>query len=347
MSPSRPSQPKRHTIREVAARAGVSVATVSHVINATHYVSPELTQRVHDAVKELDYHPNKVARALTRRANPLLALIVPDISNPYWSAVARSVQDVTDPHGYSVIVCSSDGLLEREVRFLQSLSGWISGLIFHPYHATHQHVTASIGQSVPVVILGEFGDDASLPGNWDRVTSNNEDTARMAVEHLIGLGHRRIGFIKGQEDAPSGLRRLNGYLGALQRNGLPVDEALTVSGDYTQSGGRAAMHQLLALAARPTAVFCANDLSALGAMGLVREQGLNVPADLSIVGFDDIDEAAQATPPLTTVRQSPREVGAVIAETLVERLHGRSTPVGIQLSGELIVRASSGPPRRP
>jgi len=346
MSPSRPTRQERHTIREVAALANVSVATVSHVINGTHYVSPELTQRVLDAVRELDYVPNKVARALTRRAIPLLALIVPDISNPYWSCVARSVQDVTDRHGFSVIVCSSDGLLEREVRFLESLSGWISGLIFHPYHATPQHVSASFGGSVPVVILGDLGDSESLPSNWDRVYSNNEETARMAVEHLVGLGHRRIGFIKGEEGAPSGVRRLKGYRSALERAGIPFQEELAVPGDFTQTGGRLAMAKLLDLATRPSAVFCANDLSALGALGLVRERGLRVPDDLSIVGFDDIDEAVQASPPLTTVRQSPREVGQVIAETLVERLLGRTQSVSIGLPGELILRESSGPPGR-
>ena len=344
MSPSRPSQPLRHTIREVAALAGVSVATVSHVINGSHYVSPDLTQRVLDAIRALDYVPNKVARALTRRAIPLLALIVPDISNPYWSCVARSVQDVTDRHGFSVIVCSSDGLLEREERFLQSLSGWISGLIFHPYHATPTLVSASFGNSVPVVILGDLGDSESLPPNWDRVHSNNEETARMAVEHLLALGHRRIGFIMGEEGAPSGVRRLKGYRSALQRAGIPFLEGLAVPGDFTQPGGRRAMAQLLDLPARPTAVFCANDLSALGALGLVRERSLRVPDDLSIVGFDDIDEAVQASPPLTTVRQSPREVGKVIAETLVERLLGRSQSISIGLPGELIVRQSSGPP---
>lgn len=344
MSSSMPFQPKRHTIREVAARAGVSVATVSHVINGSHYVSPELTQRVLDAIRELDYVPNKVARALTRQAVPLLALIVPDISNPYWSCVARSVQDVTDRHGFSVIVCSSDGLLEREVRFLQSLSGWISGLIFHPYHATPQQVSVSFGRSVPVVILGDLGDSESLPANWDRVYSNNEDTARMAVEHLLTLGHRRIAFIMGEEDAPSGVRRFKGYCAALQRGGIPLVEELTVPGHYTQNGGRLAMARLLDLPSPPTAVFCANDLSALGALGLARERSLRVPEDLSIVGFDDIDEAVQASPPLTTVRQAPREVGRVIAETLVDRLLGRSQSVSIVLPGELIIRESSGPP---
>jgi LacI family transcriptional regulator len=344
MSPARPAQTKRHTIREVAARAGVSVATVSHVINGSHYVSPELTQRVLDAIRDLEYVPNKVARALTRQAIPLLALIVPDISNPYWSCVARSVQDVTDRHGFSVIVCSSDGLLEREVRFLQSLSGWISGLIFHPYHATPQHVSASFGRTVPVVILGDLEHSETLPPNWDRVFSNNEDTAHAAVDHLLALGHRRIAFIMGEEDAPSGIRRLAGYRRALEGAGLPLIEELVVPGHYTQNGGRQAMAQLLDLPLRPSAVFCANDLSALGALGLARERGLRVPDDISIVGLDDIDEAVQASPPLTTMRQAPREVGRVIAETLVERLLGRSQSVSIGLPGELIIRQSSGPP---
>src|SRR5713101_1181670 len=242
------------TIRDVARQAGVSVATVSHVINETHYVTPELHDRVYDAVRTLNYRPNKLARALSQRALPLLALIVPDISNPYWSAVARAVQDVTDKHDYSVIVCSSDGLPEREARFLRSLSGWVSGMILHPYHLTSEHVSRLSGDQAPVVILGDFTTPAKQPAHWDQVTSSNLQGAQSAVEHLIELGHRRIGFIQGAEGTPSSLKRLAGYRAALEQAGLPVDDSLLVPGDYTQSGGRRAMTALLEQPGPPTAV---------------------------------------------------------------------------------------------
>src|SRR5258706_9105494 len=236
---------KKVPIRDVARHAGVSVATVSHVVNDTHYVTPELSDRVYTAISTLNYQPNKLARALSQKALPLLALIVPDISNPYWSAVARAVQDVTDKHDYSVIVCSSDGLPEREARFLRSLSGWVSGMILHPYHLTSEHVSRLSGDQVPVVILGDFTSPGKRPAHWDQVTSGNLQGAQAAVEHLIQLGHRRIGFIQGTDGTPSSLRRMAGYRAALEQAGLPRRETLLVPGGHTPSGGRRPLAILL------------------------------------------------------------------------------------------------------
>jgi LacI family transcriptional regulator len=329
------------TIRDVARQAGVSVATVSHVVNGTHYVSPELEERVLQAISELNYRPNRLARALSQRAVPLLALVVPDISNPYWSCVARAVQDITDRHGYSVIVCSTDGLLQREVRFLKSLSGWISGLILHPYHVTHEHIDPYMGEDVAVVILGDFLGAQGQPSNWDHVRGDNEVGAQAAVEHLIGLGHRRVGFIQGPEGTPSSARRLAGYRRALEQAGLTVEASLLIPGDYTREAGRAGVATLLERADPPSAVFCANDLIALGAMEAAQQHGCRVPQDISVVGFDDIDEAARATPPLTTIRQPPQRLGAVAAETLIERLNGREEPKRVLLEFSLVTREST------
>ena len=287
---------KRSTIQNVAQNAGESVATVSHVINGTHYVSPELVGRVQDAIETLNYRPNKIARTLNREDIPLLALIVPDIGNPYWSSLARAVQDVTDPHDYSVIVCSSDGLLDRETRFLRSLSGWVSGLILHPYHVIHAQVNQIMGRHLPIVILGEFVTPEETPANWDRVASNNQQSAQTAVEYLIGFGHRRIAFIQGTADTPSSVKRLAGVRDAFQTAGLPLDENLIVPGDYTRTGGQKAMAALLDRPEPPTAVFCANDLSALGALEEAKLRGRRIPQELSIVGYDDIDEACTCIP---------------------------------------------------
>jgi LacI family transcriptional regulator len=336
---------KKVTIRDVAKEAGVSVATVSHVINKTQYVTPERMERVSAAIRSLNYRPNELARALSQKAVPLLALIVPDISNPYWSAVARAVQDITDPHNYSVIVCSSDGQPEREARFVRSLSGWVSGMILHPYYQGAEDYSSLSGGDVPVVVLGDFTTGETHPAQWDQVTSNNLEGARTAVEHLLGLGHRRVAFVRGLTGTPSSLNREAGFRGAFAQAGLPLDESLIVAGDYTQAGGRRAGETLFGRAEPPTAVFCANDLSALGVLQVAQLRGLRVPQAVSVVGFDDIDEAALATPPLTTFSQPPRLVGKVIAQTLLERFDGRTEPTRRSVEGKLVIRASTEPPR--
>ena len=335
------------TIHDVAKNAGVSVATVSHVINGTHYVSPELADRVYESINKLNYRQNKLARALSQKNIPLLALIVPDISNPYWSSLARAVQDVTDPYDYSVIVCSSDGILDREIRFLRSLSGWVSGLILHPYHVSQAQVNQLILHNLPAVILGEFTTSEKQPSNWDQVAANNRESAMAAVEYLIGLGHRRIAFVQGTAGTPSSVKRMTGFLDALNSAGLPVDDNLIVPGDYTRAGGRRAMAELLSRPEPPTAVVCANDFSALGALEEAQLRGLKVPQSISIVGFDDIDEAALASPPLTTIRLPPHEIGVVAAEKLIERLKGREESSHAFIKGELIVRESTAGPLQP
>ena len=301
--------------------------------------------RVYAAIEALNYRPNKLARALSRQSVPLLALIVPDIGNPYWSAVARAVQDVTDPHNYSVIVCSSDGQPEREARFLRSLSGWVSGLILHPYYPSGAEGSPLAAVNVPVVVLGDFASGEQHPAQWDQVTSSNLQGARAAAEHLLGLGHRRIAFVEGLRGTPSSLKREAGFRAAFEAVGLQPDPTLIVAGDYTQAGGRRAAEVLFVGTEPPTAVFCANDLSALGVLQVAQVRGLRVPQDVSIVGFDDIDEAALATPPLTTFSQPPRLVGTVIAETLLERLTGRQVPARRSVEGTLVIRASTAPPR--
>jgi LacI family transcriptional regulator len=333
------------TIRDVAQLAQVSTATVSHVINGTHFVSPKLEERVLKAIETLEYRPNKLAKALSSRSLPLLALVVPDISNPYWSTVTRAIQEATDPYGYSVIVCSTDGVLEREIRFLQTLSGWVSGLIIHPYHITHEHVARFMSKDLPVVILGDFLVDEPLPATWDRVGGSNLKGAQIAVEHLLALGHQRIAFIQGPKDTPSGMRRLEGYLAALANASLPRHDELIQTGDYSLNGGRRAMESLLALADPPSAVFCANDFSAFGALHAAHRLGIKIPANLSVVGFDDVERAEYSDPPLTTIRQSPADLGEIGAKILLERLEkGRIKQIRRSLELSLIKRQSTAPP---
>jgi LacI family transcriptional regulator len=271
-------------------------------------------------------------------------LIVPDISNPYWSCVARAVQDVTDKYDYSVIVCSHDGVLERETRFLRSLSDWSSGLILHPYNVTYGDISRYLETTVPAVLFGGFTTTEETPPNWDYVSGNNERGAQLAVEHLTQLGHRRIAFLQGPPRTPSGVKRLAGFRQALELIGLPVEESLLIPGDYTKAAGRAGMVTLLDMEMPPTAVFCANDLIALGALEVAGSRGYRVPQDLSIVGFDDIEDAAYASPPLTTIKQSPHQLGTIGAQTLMDRINGRAEPVNITIDFALVIRESSASP---
>ncbi len=336
---------KKVTMKDVAKVANVSVATVSHVINGTHYVSPELRERVEQVIKSLEYRPNKIARALNTQGIPFIALIVPDISNPYWSTFLKIVQDVMDEHNFSVIVFSSDGKFEREVRFLNSLAGWVSGVIFHPYHVTHEHIQAILGKDLPKVIIGDFQTNPNQVESWDHVIANNYESAQEIVDYLIKLGHRRIGFIEGAEGTPTSTSRLNGYCQALERSKITLQKELIVKGDYTRDGGRRGLSYLLNLEEPPTAVFCANDFSALGALEEAKKRRLIVPEDLSIVGFDDIEEASHASPPLTTIRLNPKVIGKIAAKNLIERINGRENPITVFLEGLLIVRESTAPPR--
>ncbi len=333
------------TMRDVAKHAGVSIATVSHIINGTHFVSQDLRAKVEEAIKSLKYRPNKIARALNTSGIPFIAIIVPDISNPYWSAVVKAVQDVTDLHDYLVIVFSSDGIIEREIKFLHSITGWVSGVILHPYHVSQEMVQEIIGVDLPMVIIGDFTSKGGQAENWDHVISNNLESAQAVVEYLMQLGHRRIAFIKGSEGTPSSQKRLEGYSRAFNISGIPLREDLIVQGDYTREGGRKGMRSLLDLSELPTAIFCANDLSALGALEEAYKNGFRIPEDFSIVGFDDIEEATYTSPSLTTVRLPPDIVGTLSAENLIERLNGREKPVVVHIEGSLIVRESTAPLR--
>ena len=334
------------TIRHVARHAGVSVATVSYVINETRYVSPELRQRVLEAIAALNSHPNRLARALSRKAMPLLAFVVPDTSNPFWSCAVRAAQHVADQHGYMTIVCSTDGLLQREVGFLQSLSGWISGVILHPYRVTAEHLRSYMAEDVAVVLLGDFLVPEQQPSRWDYVRGDNEGAAVQAVEHIIGLGHRSIAFIQGPPDTPSGTRRLAGFRRAHELAGLLVDENLLIPGDYTRMAGRAGLARLLSLPNPPTAVFCANDLMALGVLEAAQQRGCCIPSDLSVVGFDDVEEAQWSLPGLTTIHQPPDRLGAAATELLIERLQGRTEPRCVWSERSLVIRGSTAPPKQ-
>ncbi len=326
------------TLKDVAERAGVSTATVSHVINETRFVSDELKARVHQAMEELNYHPNAIARSLRRRSTHNIGMIVPDISYPFLAEVARGVENAGFELGYNVILCDSNGDLEREADYIQLLQEKkADGIVFVAAGESSSHVQALIEQGMPVVVC-----DRELAGvEVDTVIADNVGSGYQATEHLIELGHRRIGCIAGPPMLEISSKRVAGYRRALEQHGLPRREELMAQGDFRSRGGYEAMGELLTLDEPPTAVFACNDLMAIGAICAASQERLRIPQDIAIVGCDDIALASFTNPSLTTVAQPKHELGAAAVEMLVERIRDKSKPTTRRLlPTELVLRDS-------
>ncbi len=284
-------------MRHVAERAGVSVTTVSHVINETRPVSEELRQRVLAAMDELGYQPNRLARSLRRGKTHTFGMIIPDNANPFFAEMARGVEDTSFGQGYSVILCNSDGDLDKELLYTNMLAEKrVDGILFVAAGLSTERILDLQARQMPLVLV-----DRDLPNAAvDSVLTDNAQGGWLATRHLIELGHRRIGCIIGPSDITPSAERITGYRRALHESDIPVDEALIVKGDFQYASGYRAASQLLAMDAPPTAIFACNDLMAVGAISAALKAGSQVPADLSVVGFDDVRLASFANPPLTT-----------------------------------------------
>jgi len=332
------AQQRRVTIADVAQRAGVSKTTVSHVISGNRPVSGQTRSRVESAIAELRYRPDGIARSLRTRRTHVVALIIPDITNPFYPVLSRGLEHALDGRGYRTFICSSDGDTERELDFLAEVCDRrVDGIVLDSFHLTVHDVESITRGDIPVVWLG--GTPRAHPG-VDSVRPDDEHGAFEATKHLIARGHRAIAMVDGPEG--SGTSRREGYLRALSQAGIPpVPDP--VRSDWTRAGGATILPTLLASSPRPSAVFCSNDLSAIGVIDAARERGLDVPADLAVVGFDDIEEAAMTTPPLTTVRNPAFETGEAAGRLLGDRMAGsfRGPARAVKLPASLIVRASS------
>lgn len=329
------------TIVDVARVARVSVATVSRALSGG-YCSPQTRERVLQAVEEVGYFPNRLARALVRRLSPTIGLVLPDIANPFFPALTRGVEDRASEFGFTVLLVNTDGDPARERRAVRSLlEHRVGGVILVTAQRGQRVVSDILAQGVPLVVM----DRRAGAENVSTVTVDNVEGARLAVDHLLDLGHRRIAFIGGVPGAATAAGRLQGYRLALRSRGILLDPSLVAVGHFQYDGGYKAMRALLAH--RPTAVFAANDLMALGAIKAAREAGMEVPQDVSVVGFDDIPMAEMAHPPLTTVRQPAYEMGREAARLLVEFVRGTGgSPRDVVLPAELVIRRSTAPPQR-
>jgi len=327
---------RRVTIADVATQAGVSKTTVSHVVSGNRPVSTETRVRVKRAIEQLGYRPDGIARSLRTSRTHMIALIIPDITNPFYPILSRGLEHAIDVGGYRAFICSSDGDTERELDFLAEVCDRrVDGIVLDSFHLTVEDVRAITGNDVPVVWIG-----GTHPG-VDSVQPDDERGAFEATTHLLERGHREIAMIDGPEG--SGTSRREGYLRALSRAGLtPVPEE-PLRSDWTRNAGANALPRILSASPRPTAVFCSNDRTAIGVIDAAHELDLSVPDDLAVVGFDDIEEAAMTTPPLTTVRNPAFETGQAAGTLLTERMAGgyRGRARAMTLQASLVVRATS------
>ena len=329
------------TIYDVARHAGVSPSTVANVVRGTTPVSTAMRARVEASIAALGYRPNAAARNLRLGRTGSIAIAVPELIVPYFSELCEAIVDEASRRSYTVVIECTKGDPDDERRLLAdpSLGHAVDGLIFSPLGLGGDELTLG-SHETPVIMLGERVHD---DGVFDHVLIDNTRAAREAVEHLIGLGRKRIAVIGWQPVESTGTVRIRGYQEALVAAGYAVDDELEIpTSHYYREEGSAAMGRLLELADPPDAVFCANDLLAVGALRAIQRKGLRVPEDVAVVGFDGTDEGKYTSPSLTTIAPDKADIAARAVGQLLRRLEGdTSPPVVLEAGYELVVRESS------
>ncbi|WCB93413.1 Ribose operon repressor [Baekduia alba] len=337
MTPKRPTSSAAPTVDTVARAAGVSIASVSRVLNGLP-ASDEVADRVHAAVAEVGYQPNAAARSLKSRRTHQIAFAMENIANPVYVAMVHAIQEVAKERGYQLLLHSTDADADDELALLNGLGRrYVDGLIISPIRMSPAHVEALRTAAAPVVVIGATPDDLAV----DTVRVDSRAGAARAVEHLVDTGRRRIAFVNGPVDTTPGSIRRAGYEDGLAARGIALDEELLETADFRLAGGAEAARRILERT-RPDAIFCANDLMALGVLNVLREAGLRVPEDVAVVGMDDIDLATIAWPQLSSVSLGSDERGRRAAELLFERLEQPDREPRRELvETSLVVRGSS------
>jgi LacI family transcriptional regulator len=329
------------TIYDIAEKAGVSAMTVSRVINNTGRISEATRKRVRKVMEDLHYIPNSAARSLVLQKTKILSLLITDITNPFYTTIARGAEDAAKRSGFRLLFGNSDEDYAKEKDYVDMiLSTRVDGVLFAP---TGDQSLEPIQQlqkhNIPIVVL-----DREVPGiEADVVLGDSKEGARRLVEHLIGLGHRRIALINGSQDVSTARLRHLGYLEAHTLNGLPADDALIVHLNYRDFHDESALDALLGQPSPPTAIFAANNMLAVGVIGALRQRGLQVPRDLSVVCFDDFVYAEAINPFLTVAAQPAYQFGSLGMQLLIERIEGEAVQENrkLILPSELLIRAST------
>lgn len=331
---------KSVTIKEVAKLAGVSTTTVSYVINKSRFVSEQTRAKVLKAIEELDYRPNIVARSLRERKTGTVGLIICDLRNPFFSEVLQGIETYLGKKKYSLIVTNTDYDNDKERESIDMFySKQVDGVIIVPGENTNKHVKFLTERNIPVVLL-----DRKLQNlNVDVVLVNNIEGSKQLTEHLMSLGHKRIGVITGPLNSTTGKERLEGYLKALKAHSMPEDNDLIKIGDFKKQSGYLLTLELISLAVPPTVIFACNNLLGLGVMQALKEKKIRIPEEIGLAIFDDLPWFNYVNPPLTGVAQPSFQLGETAGRLLFEQMRKRrKKPKEVVIDVQLKIRQSAG-----
>lgn len=329
----------RVTIKDIAKKAGVSITTVSRVMNdKLGGISQETKERILKIVEEMNYQPNALARSLVTKQSLTLGLVLPNISNPFFPEMVRGVEDLANHHGYSVFLCNTDDDEEKEKQYIQLLKEkYVDGIIFSSnsrYSEEHYEILQKA--HIPFVLIDRGEEEGNSPYNG--VFIDNEKGAYLATQHLIDYGHKEIACMTGPKEVGTAKKRILGYQKAMLEANLPIH---LTSGNFRMKDAYTAAKKLLS-SSEVTAIFASNDLMACGIYQAAYELGMNIPNDLSVVGFDDIQLVEALTPKLTTIRQSSYTLGKTAAEMIIQELKKEKTEKKVvKLDPELVIRQST------
>jgi LacI family transcriptional regulator len=346
MSPGRPNGKGAVTLRDVARMAGVHPGTASRALNADTrgLVNRDTAQRVLSAAEELGYLPNPIARGLKTSRSYTVGVLIPDLTNPLFPPIVRGIEDRLEDSGYTPLIANTDNDPEREKLDVATMRArQVDGLITATARRDHQVLAEAAEHGLPLVLVNRRLEDDSLPA----AAVDDERGARLAVEHLVGLGHKRIAHLAGPKHLSTGSLRHAGFVAAMRELGVEPDPALILFGErFTIEEGARICRELLSRGRAPTAIVAGNDLMALGCCDALREAGLDCPADVSLIGFNDMPFADRFSPPLTTIHIPHYDVGVAAAELLLEQLEDEDVPPRRRiLDPSLVVRGSTAPPR--
>jgi LacI family transcriptional regulator len=327
------------TIAEVARAAGVSVSTVSHVVNGTRYVSPNTAKAVNDAIAKIGYLPNTLARSLKLATTSCVGLAISALSNPYFSDIICAVESECARLGLMVFLSDTQDDPEKEMAVIRALhQRRVDGIIFAPCAGAKQALDYLADRKLPCVLIDRMADP-----RFDQIGVDNSTAMRVLVDHVVAQGHRNIGFVAGQPGFATTVERIAGFHAALKSHGIKAAPDSVITGNATTANATAAAHRLLSQAKPPSVIVTGNNLATIGVMRAVRERGLSIPGDLSLVGIDDFEWADLFEPRLTLVEQPCAEIGRQAAALLMDRITTPATARrSVRLAPKLCVRASCG-----
>jgi len=329
------------SIKDIARIVGVSHSTVSRALRASPVVSAETADRIRRVASKQGYRASLIGRSLVMRRSMSVGCVATDIADPFVAEVMDGIEEEANRQGYAVFLASSHGNPKREIDVVRSFhERRVDGVIVPASRVGPLYLPHLAQLQIPVVLI-----NSQHPGAYTHsVSIDNAGAASRLTSHLLELGHRRVAYIGNLHGNQSDADRLSGYRSALRKAHVPYRQEFVVKADSAAAGGRTQMTKLLALHQRPTAVFCYDDMTALGALAAARAGGVSVPGDLSIVGFDDLYIASYTAPPLTTIRQPMKEMGRRAADILLRLVRGESVEKNVTFSGKLVVRESTAPP---